>query len=195
MTPSVRRGLLALGLAVLFSGALAACGKGGENKTPEPPPAMDLAGSRVMIMPARARAPVELDQELVARLTDRAPRTDWIPPAEIRETVASIPARFSLDAPRRLVDLGGGQLRLQDPLYGDVRRLAAVLDASMAVVPLTTTVSRDSLGTTLELGVVVVSIHGGRVLWFHTVTGGPGETAAVAAADAAAALARTLILP
>lgn len=195
MTPSVRRGPLALGLAVLVSGALAACGKGGESKAPEPPPPMDLAGSRVMIIPARARAPLELDQELVSRLTDRAPRTDWIPPAEVRETVASIPARFGLDAPRSLVDIGSGQLRLQDPLYGDVRRLAAVLDASMAVVPLATRLSRDSLGVTLELGVVVVSIHGGRVLWFHTVKGGPAETRAAAASAAAEALARTLILP
>lgn len=175
--------------------ATLACGGGGQDGTPDPPPApVDLAGARVMLLPARAGEPEELERELVSRLTDRGSATDWILPAEIERTVEANPAsRFNLDAPRRLGDIGGGVYRLLDPLYGDVRRLGAILDAPMALVPLGTRVATDSTGVTVALTAVLVSIRGGRVVWRHTVQGGPAATQADAIAGAAQTLARTLI--
>lgn len=183
----------ALGLA-LACGALIACGKADDGAPEPPPPPLDLAGARVMLLPARPGAPPELDRELVFWLTDRAPGTDWIRPDEIERTVAANPAsNFDLRGPRRVVDVGGGELRVRDPLYGDLRRLGAILDAPLALVPIGTRASTDSLGVTVRLTAVLVSIRGGRVLWMHTVHGGPTRTAANAVAGAAETLARTLI--
>ncbi|NIP78374.1 MAG: hypothetical protein GWM90_03900, partial [Gemmatimonadetes bacterium] len=109
-------------------------------------------------------------------------------------TVASSPGwQFDLDAPRRTTELGGGRLQLGDPLYGDLRRLGALLDASMAVVPMGTRVRTDSLGVTLDLAVALVSIRGGRVVWRHTVEAGPAASIDTGIAAAAESLARTLI--
>lgn len=172
--------------------ALAACSGRGSAGDPGPPP--DLAGARVMIVPARAGEPAAVDRELVFWLTDRAPATGWILPDRIEETVASNPGwQFQLDAPRRYADLGSGRLQLRDPLYGDLRRLGALLDASMALVPMGTRIRTDSLGVTVDLAVALVSIRGGRVVWRHTVEGGPAGSTDAGIAAAAAALARTLI--
>lgn len=170
-----------------------ACAREPQGGAALPPAPLDLAGQRIMLIPARAGEPRELDAELLFWLSDRSPSTDWIAPAEIRETVASIPSRFSLDAPRRIIQGKGEAPRLADPLYGDVRRLAAVLDVELALVPLGTRVARDSTGVTVELAAALASIHGGRVIWVHTVRSGPSESVRAGVASAAETLARTLI--
>ncbi len=182
--------ILVLALTVTL---LPACG-GRQDPGDQPPPApLDLAGARVMIVPARAGEPRELEAELVFWLTERSPGTDWVRPAAVEAAVASIPARFALDAPRRLIEDRRDRIRLADPLYGDLRRLGAVLDAQLALVPLGTGVVTDSTGVTVELAAALASIQGGRVLWVHTVRAGPVETVSAGVAGAAEALARTLI--
>jgi len=185
----VARRVLVLALTL----ATTACARQPQGADAPPPAPLDLAGQRIMLMPARAGEPRELDAELLFWLSDRSPGTDWITPAEIRETVASIPSRFSLDAPRRIIQAKGEAPRLADPLYGDVRRLAAVLDVQLALVPLGIRVGRDSTGVIVELAAALASIHGGRVLWIHTVRSGPSESVSAGVAGAAETLARTLI--
>lgn len=180
--------------AVLLLG-LAGCGGGSGDGEPAPPPAApDLSGARVMIVPVRPGEPAGLEAELTARLTERGAATDWVVPEQVRRTVEQNPASgFDLGAPRRLVNLGAGQLRIQDPLYGDLRRLGAILDAGFALVPLGTQERTDSLGVAVDLAAVLVSIRGGRVLWSHTARGGPTASMEAGAVAAAASLARTLI--
>ena len=171
-----------------------ACGGARGNAEPNPPPPLDLDGRRIMLIPARPGAPAELDRELAFWLTDAAPATDWILPEQIERTVASNPAsRFDLDGPRTLKNMGGENYRIADPLYGDIRRLGAILDAGTAFIPLRFATRTDSLGMTVELTAVVVLIQGGQVLWRHTVREGPVDDEAHGAAESAAALARTLI--
>lgn len=174
--------------------ALVACGGGGtETGEPSPPPPLDLSGVRVMLVPARAGEPPEVDPELFFWLGDVAPGTAWISPEEVARTVARTPgSNFRLEAPRRVVDIGGGQLRVQDPLYTDLRRLGAILDAGLALVPVSVRERTDSAGVVVDLTAALVSIRGGRVPWRHTVTGGPASTRSAAVADAAQALARSL---
>jgi hypothetical protein len=172
---------------------VAACG-GSRDPAAQPPPApLDLAGARIMIVPARAGEPRALEAELVFWLTERSPGTEWVRPAEVEDAVASIPARFALDAPRRLIEERGDEIRLADPLYGDLRRLGAVLEADLALVPLGTRIVTDSAGVTVELTAALASIRGGRVLWLHTVRSGPVESVGDGVAGAVEALARTLI--
>ncbi len=171
----------------------AACGRKPQGADAPAPSPLDLSGQRIMLIPARAGEPRELDAELLFWLSDRSPGTDWIEPEEIRETAASIPSRFALDAPRRIIQGKGEAPRLADPLYGDVRRLAAVLDAQLALVPLGTQIARDSSGVIVQLAAALASIHGGRVIWVYTVESGPSESIAAGVAGAAETLARTLI--
>jgi hypothetical protein len=180
-------------LSIALGVALSGCG-GRQEPADQPPPApLDLAGARVMIVPARAGEPRELDAEVVFWVTERSPSTDWVHPDELEEVMASIPSRFALDAPRRIIEGQRDQDRLADPLYGDLRRLGAFVEAQLALVPMGTRVHTDSTGVTVELTAVLASIYGGRVLWIHTVRGGPAETMAAGVSDAAEALARTLI--
>jgi len=190
MTRAPTRSLIALTvLAVLGT----ACGGKGDPADQPPPAPLDLAGSRVMMIPARSGEPRELEPELMFWLAERSPTTDWVSPAAIREAVASIPAGFALDAPRRLVEGSSGEPRLADPLYGDIRRLGAVLDVQLALVPMGTRVRPDSAGLVVELTAVMASIHGGRVLWMHTVRSAPVGSVSQGVADAAETLARTLV--
>jgi hypothetical protein len=180
---------------LVLSPALAglACGGKGDPAEQPPPAPLDLAGVRVMLVPVRIGEPASLEPELVFWLTDRGADTDWIRPAEIEEATASIPTRFALDAPRRVIEGQGGQRRLADPLYGDLRRLGAVLQAEMALVPLGTRIRTDSAGVTVDLTAVLASIRGGRVLWMHTVRAGSAPSVDEGVARAAETLARTLI--
>ena len=169
-----------------------ACGGKGDPAEQPPPAPLDLAGARIMLVPARVGEPASLQPELVFWLTERGTATDWIRPAEIEEATASIPSRFALDAPRRVIEGRSGR-RLADPLYGDLRRLGAVLEAEMALVPLGTRIRTDSTGVTVDLTAVLASIHGGRVLWMHTVRAGSAPSIDEGVARAAETLARTLI--
>lgn len=182
---------LVLGLALAL--AAAACGRGGDG-TPTPPAATpDLTGARVMLLPARASAPAQLDPELAFWLTDRAAATDWVLPAELQRAVDRSPAwRMNLRAlPRPIIDVGGSH-RVGDPLYGALRQLGAVVDARYAVVPLAAAEAVDSAGTAMALGVAVVDIRAGRVLWMHTVRTEGNTDRGAAVASVAEKVARTL---
>ena len=186
--------LPALAGAALAGLLVLACGGKNDDGGPEPPPLPpDLSGARVMIVPARPGEPAGLDAELTFWLTDRGGATEWIRPQEVEAAVERAPASgFRLEAPRVLRDMGDGDYRIQDPLYGDLRRLGAILDAGLALVPVGTRERVDSTGAHLELAAALVTVRGGRVVWRHTVSVDAGGEAG-GVASAAAALARTLI--
>lgn len=184
-------------VAVVAAGLLlAACGGGGEPGVPAPPPTPpDLTGARVMVLPAQVGSPAQLDAELAFWLTDRGATTTWLLPDALQRTVDRSPAwRVRLDAlPRRVVDTGGGDLRVADPLYGVLRRLGAVEDTNVALVPVAARPALDSAGVALDLTAAVVDIRAGRVVWLGTVRGGASESDEASVAAAAEALARALI--
>lgn len=146
-----------------------------------------------MLLPTQAGEPESLDSELAFWLTDRAPDTHWVLPSDVEEAVRRAPGSgLDLDAARRVVDIGGGDRRVADPLYGDLRRLGAMTNTTLAVVPLASRESTGSTGLTVELAAAVVAVRAGRVIWLHTVAGEPSESRSAAIASAAARLARTL---
>lgn len=193
----LRTALLAGALAGL--GLLAACGgagRGGGVETGEAsaPPAPNLMGARVMLVPAQAGEPEMLDAELAFWLTDRGTATDWVLPQALEAAVRRAPGSgLNLDAPRQVVDVGGRDRRIADPLYGDLRRLGAITDATLALVPLASRETTDSAGVSVELVAALVMVRAGRVIWMHTVAGEPAASLPEAVASAAAELARTLI--
>jgi hypothetical protein len=147
-----------------------------------------------MLLPVRAPAPGQLDAELAFWLTDRSPTTEWLLPGELQSAVDRAPAwRVRLETLHRPVaDVGGGDRRLRDPLYGVLRQLGAVVDASYAVVPFSAVEVEDSAGTALRLPVAVVDIRGGRVLWMHEIQSEGNPDPRVAVASLAEAVARAL---
>lgn len=189
---------------VLGATAFAACtGRSGDDEPPAPPAPLDLRGTRVMLLPVPAPAPAQIDRELQFWLTDRAPQAEWLLPAELQEVVDRSPGwRIRLDAlPPGVVDTGGGDLRVRDPLFGDLRRLAAVTDAGYAVLPLRIRAVADTAidpeGPTtsaLELTAALAEVRSGRVIWFGAVRGEAApEGDARRAASVAESLARALL--
>ncbi len=189
--PSIVALLLLLVLAVG-----AGCAKQGTARQPERAGPPDLRGATVMLVPALTGSPAQVDAELAFWLQDRAPDTEWILPAKLEAVAARTPQwRLTLrNDPRTVVEVSRGQRRLADPLYGDLRKLAAVLDAGYALVPMTVRAGAGPDGAAATITAAFVNVRGGEIVWMGTVGGeapaGGDEAAAVAAA--ASALARAL---
>lgn len=184
--------------ALLVLGAVVvACGGREETGAPAPPPPPpDLTGAVVMLLPSQGMP--RLDPELAFWLQERALRTTWILPARLQSAVDRSPAwRVQLDAlPPGFAEVGR-QRRVVGELYDHLRRLGAMFDARMALVPYPAPGPvADSLGVALELTGVLVDVVGGRVLWQGTVRSDvvPPETEP-SPASAAEALARALSSP
>jgi hypothetical protein len=169
-----------------------ACGGAKEPGVPEPPPpARDLTGAIILLLPSQGQA--GLDAELAFWLRERAPRTTWILPDRLQPVVDRSPGwRVQLDAlPPGFTEYGGSR-RVTGQLYDHLRRLGAMLDARLALVPYPAAVA-DSAGIALELTGVLVDVVGGRVLWHGTVRSDPAPPGTEpSAASAAEALARAL---
>jgi hypothetical protein len=195
----VRPGTRVLAGLLVGLAAWAACGgrgdPGGLGEPGPAPPPPDLTGVRVMLLPARTTAPGQLDEELEHWLTGRAEATDWVLPAELQAAADRSPNwRLRLDAmPRLITGTRRSDLRIRDPLYGNLRRLGAIIDANYAFMPVAWGEAADSLGVVGLLTAAIVDVRGGRVVWLHTVRGEPSATADAAVASTAEALARTLI--
>lgn len=181
---------------LLLATLVAACGGSDGPKEPEPPPPPpDLAGVPVMLLPARVGAPEGLDAELAFWLGERAPHTEWLLPEELQRVVDRSPAwRVDLATlPRHLMDMGSGDLRVPDPMYGTLRRLGAVVDAYHALVPLAVGPVTTDEGPALELTAALVDIRAARVVWVGTVRGDVSSEGPPSAASVAEALAQALV--
>ena len=180
------------GVAALLALLVAACGGKEESGVPAPPPPPpDLVGAVILLLPSQGHP--RLDPELAFWLGERAPRTTWILPDRLQPIVDRSPGwRVQLDAlPPGFTEVGGRR-RVTGPLYDHLRRMGAMLDARLALIPYPSPVA-DSAGVALEVTGVLVDVVGGRVVWHGTVRGAtamPGTEPS--AASAAESLARAL---
>lgn len=173
-------------VAVLALTALAGCG-GQQVETPPRPGEFQgavpaLEGHRVMVLPVQFApgVPGPADAELHFALEDRGPRIGWVFPDEMREVLARSPAlEVHMDALPVGVFRQAEVQRIGDPLYGELRRLAAVANADLALLPLEVRPALDSLGAVvpdggLQVTATLIDIHTGRVYWFGVVAGEAG---------------------
>lgn len=168
-----------------------ACGSAG---SPAPAPS-SLDGQRIMLFPVRTTDPPQLDAELAYWLQDRGPAIHWMLPDDLQRVVDRAPAwRVTLSDLPRVVAGPRGARRLVDPTYGEVRRIGAMVDAPLALLPVEVRAVEVDGTPALELVAALVDIRGGQVLWLHTVRGvaTPGASGSAATA-VAAALARALM--
>jgi hypothetical protein len=188
---------------LLLATMVAACNA--RPKTPPPPPtaesAPSLRGATALVFPvqegsvpspdANARHwPVEraaLDAEIAFWLQQAAPRTTWQMPEAIDRAIARSP---TLAVNPRALAVGAFQhaqvKRIGDPLFGDLYRIAAVLNANVAVVPVAAEyIGVDAAQAALTIATAIINPQDGTVIWFGVIAGaekGAGSQGAVASA-------------
>ena len=170
-------------VALLLAAAVAGCGRG----TMEAPSASssntlppDVRGRRVMVLPVQAEAGVggDADAELTFALSTRESGVDWVFRASLESSLERSPGLGA-----RTTGLPVGMFlrrevsRIGDPLYGDLRRLGALVDADVALIPVVVVPGEmDENGmVALETSAAMIDVRSGRVLWFGVVAGEPGE--------------------
>lgn len=155
------------------------------------------AASLPAIDPQLKRWPADraaVDAEIAYWFQQGTPTAKWLLPQTIDRTIQRSP---TLDINPRALAVGAFQhaqvRRIGDPLFGDLARLAAVLQARIAIVPVAAEfvgVSPDS--AVLSVATAVIDPTDGAVIWFGVITGkDKGAGSAVAIASAAQTFART----
>ena len=188
-------------LLLAVAAGLAGCG--GKAAPPGPGTSQgavpDLRGTRVMLFPVQSRQGLVdgSDAEIAFALTQRGPDVDWVLPAEMAGALERSPA---MDARIHGLPVGmflqGEVRRVGDPLYGYLRRVGALVDSDVALVPVVARYRPESAErrSGVEIGAAVLSVRTGYVLWFGMVEGAPGAADDPGAlASAADALGRRLL--
>jgi hypothetical protein len=188
----------ALVLAVTL--ALAACQRTSAPPAPgtsqgTPP---DLRGRRVMLLPVQEVVGFRgtPDAELAFQLQGREPDVHWILPDRIQESLDRSPG---IRAETRGLPVGtflsSEVRRVGDPLYGELRRMAALVDGEVALIPVRAAAHpQEGGGVAIRLHAALIDVRTGRVAWFGVEEGDAGAASDPAVlASAVDALARTLL--
>lgn len=173
--------LLALAtLAPLACGGPGAPPSPGESRGAVP----DLTGVRIMAFPVQSTVGVVGDAtaELAFALDARAPGVVWVGPEELRRAAERSPGlNVSVDRLPVSFFLRQEVRRVGDPLFGNLRRMAALVDAEAALIPVRVAyrpVPEDADGVAgegrVEVTATLLDAGSGRVVWFGVVAGDPG---------------------
>lgn len=190
-------GAAALGL--LVAGAVTACG-GGASAASDPEPSR-LRGQTVLVLPvqhvdpgpsgrpAGRDAARQADAEIAFALSERGASIAWVFPDRLAEVMRRRPSLevdpYALSADE-VREQGDGLQRIGDPLYGEIRAMAALFDARFAVWPVELAYTEPGAGGgRLTIRALLLDARGGDVLWHGRIEGGPhaaGSPAALASA-------------
>ncbi|MEZ4415629.1 MAG: hypothetical protein R3E10_07735 [Gemmatimonadota bacterium] len=158
----------------------------------------DLEGQKVMVFPVQRVRGLgsELDPAAeVAFAFEARGGAEWILPTELRRAVARTPG-LTVSADGLPVDmfLRAEVDRIGDPLFGILRRMAALTGADLALVPVEarSAPSDAEAGQTVEIAAALINARTGRVFWYGVVDGVSSAGSAGALAGAAEALARAV---
>jgi hypothetical protein len=158
----------------------------------------DLVGTSVVVIPVQSNRGIPGDPtaELADALRARGRGVHWFMPDTLRIALARSPALgVPLDAIPVEVFLHAQVNRLGDPAFGFLRRLNALTNARMALVPVEVRHRTDPGGGpgVDEYVCALVNAENGYVAWFGVTAGEPGEASSPRAlASAADAVARRL---
>jgi hypothetical protein len=187
--------------------AMLACGGGADEPMPAPGFGV-LSGQRVLVLPVQYVQQVpggwvggaanaqdaarSADMEITFALNEVGGRAIWVTPEQQleelsrRPSVDVFPYLLSADEARRQ----GESLRhIRDPLYGEIRMLAALFDARYAVWPMEFFYERDGEagGGHLAIRTFVLDARAGTVVWYGIVRGDGSQPPASPGALAATA--------
>lgn len=161
----------------------------------------DMRGVTVMLLPVQDTRGLprqnSAESEVVFALTERSDEVDWVTPEALRATAERTPGLdFGLERLPVGVFMQREVQRIGDPLYGHLRRLGAVENSDIALIPVQVRFRPGSVDQpgAIEIAATLIQARSGRVIWFGIVDGeasGPDDAAALA--RAANNLARTLL--
>jgi hypothetical protein len=157
------------------------------------PPASADPSRNAVQLPHDAR--VALEAELAYWLPQRAPRTRWIDTEAVERAVRQSPMIEVRVRELTVRDLQ--RMRLQsigDPLYTELRRVATLLNARGALLPIGAIwIPEQGGGGRVHVALALIDTFGGDVLWQGVVAGDGAElNDATAIASVAEALARMI---
>lgn len=148
-----------------------------------------------MVLPVQILAGVDPsltpDPELGHALRSRGGEVQWVFPEEMEGMLRRSPG---VQAQLRNLPVGmflqAEVRRIGDPLYGNLRRLAGLTGAEVALLPVELRFRDDAYQT----GAAILEPRSGRVLWYGIVGGDQGQAQDPGTlASAIDALARTLL--
>jgi len=165
---------------------------------------MDLAGQKVLVMPAQAATGIpqrreDVTREVLFALGERDTRTQWIAPERLRAALLRAPG-YAED-PDALPAESFQHHReryMQGALGSLVRRYSALMDARLVLIPQAAQwlPSADGASGTVRITAVMVDARSSNVVWYGEADGQPRPTPdAAALATAAAALAAAMVIP
>jgi len=184
------------------------CG-GGSSEEPVPVTGFGmLSGQTVLVLPvqfvqqvpggwigqsrnARDAAKVA-DTEFAFALNEQGGRANWITPDMQEQAVARYPGievdPYSLSAGEAR-QKGGSLKDVRDPLYGEIRTLAALFDSRYVLWPMEIYYQTEKETNTGQLAIrtFVLDARRGDVMWYGVIPGDSEEPAASPAALAALA--------
>jgi hypothetical protein len=172
---------------------LSAAACGGTAPPPEPGTirgmAPDLRGVRVVLLPVQQNygVPGDPSAELAYGLRERGRDVIWVSADEVDQALARTPG---MQARTRGLPVGvftqAEVDRIGDPLYGELRRIAALVDADAVVLPVQMAVaSVPGEQPRVRTWTALVDVRSGRVPWFSVLEGGAfpsGDPRALASA-------------
>lgn len=161
----------------------------------------DLRGRSVMLLPVQQNLgiPGDPSAELAFALTDRTEEVEWILEEDVQEVLRRSPG---IDADTRGLPVGvfrqSAVERIGDPLYGQIRRMAALVGADVVVLPVAVSfeANPDVPGSTprVRFMATILDARTGRVLWFGIEEGDDHpRTDPRALASAAERLSQTIL--
>ncbi len=156
----------------------------------------DLRGQTVLVYPVQLLSGVPsgtlVDEELAHAFRTRGPSVDWVFPPEAQNALRRSPGMQSrIQGLPVSIFLQTEVQRIGDPLYGEVHRLATLVGADVALIPVQ--LAHGETGT-YQVSATLIRVLTGHVLWFGVVEGAVGEPGDPAAlASVAESLGRALL--
>lgn len=191
------RSLAAAGvLALLLLGCARAAPPSAEARQRAFP---SLAGRTVMVLPVQGATPTlslpaaadpavppvalppdmhpALEAELAYWLQQQAPGARWVAPEAVERAVRQSPLLEVRARDLTVRDFQRARLEMiGDPLYGELRRIAALMDARLALLPVGALWVAEPGGVgRIHLAAALVDTFGGDVLWYGVVAGTAGR--------------------
>lgn len=186
---------------MLAAAAVVGCASGpGEPPTPGSSVGgiPSLRGATVLLLPVQRTVGVGqgADAEMAFALHSRGRDTDWVEPDEIRRAMSSSPA-MEVAIDRLPIDMffRAEVTRVGDPIYGILRRTAALTDAELALIPLAASVreATPERESAIEIMATLIDVRTGYVLWIGTEEGVGDPASPGTLAKAMESLARRIV--
>jgi hypothetical protein len=190
--------------ALLATLVLVLAGCAGTAPPPEPgqsrgvPP--DLRGRRVILLPVQQNLGVrgDVDAEIRFTFTDRGREVEWIFEEEVEQVLARTPGMDTRTRGLPVSLFTSAEVeRVGDPLYGQLRRMSALVEADVILIPIAATFEPNETIVNgqprVRLTATLVEPRTGRVVWYGIEEGGDFEQSDPRAlASAVEALAATV---